>query len=147
MLAWLPWAWVVLALIFVIAEIFTAGFFLICFGVGAAGAGLAAFLGASVEWQFAIFVLLSSLAVVLVRPLANRVSNPNTHLVGIDRVLGKEGIVLETIDPISGRGVVRINSEQWSAESTEGRPIVAGSQVVVVAVQGTHLKVQPILPA
>lgn len=147
MLAWLPWAWVVLALLFATAEIFTAGFFLICFGVGAAGAGLAAFLGAGVEWQFAIFVLLSSLAVVFVRPLANRVSNPNTHLVGIDRVLGKEGIVLETIDPISGRGVVRINSEQWSAESTEGRPIVAGSQVLVVAVQGTHLKVQPIVPA
>jgi membrane protein implicated in regulation of membrane protease activity len=145
--AWLPWAWVVLALLFIIAEIFTAGFFLICFGVGAAGAALAAFLGVGLEWQVAIFVLISSVAVVLVRPLANRVSNPNTHLVGIDRVLGKEGIVLETIDPVSGHGVVRINSERWSAESTEGRPIVAGSQVLVVAVQGTHLMVRPIQPA
>lgn len=147
MLAWLPWAWIVLALIFITAEIFTAGFFLICFGVGAAGAGLAGFFGASVEWQFAIFVLLSALTLVLLRPLANRVSNPNTYVVGIDRVLGKEGVVLETIDPMSGRGVVRINSEHWSAESTEGRPIVAGSQVLVVAVQGTHLKVRPVLPA
>lgn len=147
MLAWLPWAWVVLALLFITAEIFTAGFFLICFGVGAAGAGVAAFFGVGLEWQVAIFVVLSALAVVLVRPLANRVSNPNTHLVGIDRVLGKEGIVLETIDPISGRGVVRINSERWSAESTENKPIVAGSPIVVVAVQGTHLKVRPLQPA
>lgn len=147
MLDWLPWAWVVLAILFSTAEIFTAGFFLICFGVGAASAGVAGFLGASVEWQFAIFVMVSAVAVVLVRPLANRVSNPNTHLVGIDRVLGKEGIVLETIDPVSGRGVVRINSEHWSAESTENQPIVAGSTIEVVAVRGTHLKVRPLLPA
>lgn len=147
MQTWLPWVWIVLAMIFAVAEIFTAGFFLICFGVGAAGAGLAAFLGVGLVWQFAIFVILSGISVVLVRPLANRMSNPNTHVVGIDRVLGKQGIVLETIDPVSGRGVVRIDSEHWSAESAEGRTIVAGSPVLVVGVDGTHLKVRPVMPA
>jgi membrane protein implicated in regulation of membrane protease activity len=136
----------ILALLFAAAEIFTSGFFLICFGVGAAAAALLAFLGLGPVWQFAAFIVVSGLTVLLSRPLANRVSGTNTHIVGGDRVLGQEGIVLETIDPVSGRGVVRVGHERWSADASENRPIAAGSKVVVVGVQGTHLKVR-LLPA
>jgi membrane protein implicated in regulation of membrane protease activity len=141
---WLPWLWLILAVIFAVAEIFTAGFFLICFGIGAGAAALAAFLGLGPVWQFGIFVAVSALAVLLSRPLADRLAKPNTHAVGSDRVLGKEAIVLETIDPISGRGVVRVGHERWSADSTENRPIVAGSKVVVVSVNGVHVTVRPV---
>ncbi|MCC6454252.1 MAG: NfeD family protein [Caldilineaceae bacterium] len=139
---WLSWAWFVLALLFTIAEIFTSGFFLVCFGAGAAVAAVAGFLGFSPLAQFAVFIGASGLALFLVRPFANRVSNPNTHMVGIDRVLGREGIVLETIDPARGSGVVRVGHEPWSADAADGMPIAAGVMVQVVGVEGTHLKVR-----
>jgi inner membrane protein len=139
---WLQWAWVILALIFFIAEVFTSGFFLICFGVGAGIAAIAAFWGAPPLAQFGIFLVGSALALVGVRPLANRISNPNTYTVGIDRVLGKQAIVLETIDPARGQGLVRVGHEHWSAVAIDGAPIAAGAMVVVVAVEGTHVKVR-----
>ncbi len=139
---WLQWAWVILALLFFIAEVFTAGFFLVCFGVGAVFAATAAFFGIPPLGQFAVFIGASAVTLLAVRPLANRISNPNTHAVGIDRVLGQEAIVLETINPALGRGLVRVGREQWSAVAADGAPIAAGTMVVVVGVEGTHLKVR-----
>ncbi len=140
----IPWVWAILAVVFAIAEIFTAGFFLICFGVGAAAAAALAFLGIQFAWQLVTFVGVSGVVVVLSRPLANRISNPNTRIVGIDRVLGQQAVVIETIDPQAARGLVRVNRERWSADSVDGTLIAAGTKVLVVAVVGAHLKVKPL---
>jgi membrane protein implicated in regulation of membrane protease activity len=139
---WLSWVWVVMAVLLAIAEIFTAGFFLIGFAIGAAAAAVAAFMGFAPLAQFAVFVVASALSLLLARPLVNRVSDPNTNPVGIDRLVGRQGIVLETIDPARGSGVVRVDHEPWSADSVEGVPIATGTMVWVVAIEGTHLKVR-----
>lgn len=139
---WLSWVWVVMATILAIAEIFNTGFFVISFSAGAAIAAVAAYAGFAPLEQLAVFVVVSAIALLLVRPLANRLSNPNTLPVGTDRLLGKEGIVLETVDPARGSGVVRIGHEPWSADSIDGTPIAAGTMVLVESVEGTHLKVR-----
>jgi membrane protein implicated in regulation of membrane protease activity len=139
---WLSWAWVVMAILLMIAEIFTSGFFLLCFGAAAAIAALSGFFGYEPLAQFATFVVASAVALVLVRPFANRVMNPFAPPVGIDRLLGKQGIVLETIDPAAGRGVVRVDHESWSADSADGIPLAAGTMVQVVGIEGSHLKVR-----
>src|SRR5688500_4245592 len=79
---WLSWVWVVMAVLLAIAEIFTAGFFLIGFAIGAAAAAVAAFMGFAPLAQFAVFVVASALSLLLARPLVNRVSDPNTNPVG-----------------------------------------------------------------
>ncbi len=139
---WLSWAWVVMAILLAIAEIFTSGFFLICFGVGAAIAAAAGFFGFAPLLQFGTFLVASAVVLLLLRPFANRVSNPDAPTVGIDRLLGKQGIVLETIDPARGIGVVRVDHEPWSADSVDGTPIAAGTMVQVIRIEGTHLKVR-----
>jgi membrane protein implicated in regulation of membrane protease activity len=141
---WLPWAWLILAIIFTIAEIFTAGFFLMSFGIGAGAAAVFAFFGFGFMIQLGAFIAASALVLALLRPLALRVSNHQPNVVGIDRVVGRQGIVLETIDPRQGRGVVRINSERWSAEAADGAAIPAGVQIEVVGVDGAHLRVRPL---
>jgi membrane protein implicated in regulation of membrane protease activity len=133
---------VVVAVLLAIAEIFTSGFFIICFGFGAAVAAVAAFLGFAPLAQLAIFVVGSAAALMMVRPIANRVSNPDVTPVGIDRLLGRQGIVLETIDPARGSGVVRVGHEPWSADSIDGTPLAVGTVVHVVDIEGTHLKVR-----
>jgi membrane protein implicated in regulation of membrane protease activity len=140
--SWLTWVWVVMAVLLTIAEIFTSGFFLVCFGVGAAIAAVASFFGFTPLAQFAVFVAGSAVALLMVRPFANRISNTNAMPVGIDRLVGRQGIVVETIDPARGCGVVRVDHEPWSADSIDGVPLAAGTIVQVVGIEGTHLKVR-----
>lgn len=140
----IPWIWAVMALLFLAGEIFTPGFVLACFGIGAGAASITSFAGYGLGWQLAVFGAVSALAVVLSRPFAERVSNPNVNTVGIDRVIGRPGLVLEAIEPDLARGLVRVERETWSADSVDGAPIAKGADVVVVAVEGARLKVRPI---
>jgi inner membrane protein len=139
---WLPWIWLILAIIFTIAEIFTAGFFLISFGVGAGAAAVVAFFHFGFLVQLGAFVAVSALMLALLRPFAQRVYSREPSTVGIDRVVGQQAVVLETIDPRKGRGVVRVGSERWSAEAIDGTVIQPGAQVEVLSVDGAHLKVR-----
>jgi membrane protein implicated in regulation of membrane protease activity len=124
-----------------IAEIFTSGFFLLCFAVGAVIAAIASYFGVPPLGQFGVFVVASAGALLLLRPFANRVTSVSTP-VGSDRLVGKAGIVVEVIDPARGVGVVRVEHETWSADSAEGVPIATGTMVRVVGIEGTHLKVR-----
>lgn len=138
-----PWVWALLALIFLVAEIFTAGFVIICFGVGAALAAVLAFLGFGVLWQMVAFIAGSAIAVVLSRPFANRISGQQTNTVGIDRVLQKDAIVTVAIEPANASGRVRVEREEWLADTVDGSMVPVGSKVKVVEVDGTRLLVQP----
>lgn len=138
------WVWAFLALLFMIAEMVTAGFVMFCFGIGAAGAAVAAFLGLNLVWQLIIFATLSALAIVLSRPFARRVSNQAENVFGIDRVIGKEAVVIVPIDPKSAQGRVRVEREEWQADSEDGKPIADGETVQVLAVRGTRVLVRPL---
>ena len=67
------WAWMILAALFVIGEIFTAGFFLLPIGIGAAIAGLVALLGGNTIWQLAVFVVAAFVLFLASRRFAHRV--------------------------------------------------------------------------
>ncbi len=140
------WGWLILALVFFVGELLTVGFFLVAFGVGAALAGVVALLGFGLFWQFGVFVVVSMVAVFSLRRFADKVT-PATPVsqVGVDRVLGRRAVVVETIDAINGTGIVRVDAEEWRAiPENEGQVIPAKTPVEVLAVRGTRLVVRPI---
>ena len=55
------WVWMIIAAFFIVGEIFTAGFFLLCFGIGAAAAGFIALFDLGMVWQLTAFVIVSLL--------------------------------------------------------------------------------------
>ena len=136
------WAWAFMALFFLIGELFTPGFILICFGIGAGAAAILAFLDVSLLWQFVAFAGVSGISILLSRPFARRVSNPAENVFGVDRVLGKEAIVLIAIDPETAHGRVRVDREEWLADSEDGSSIPDRTRVQVVGIEGTRLKVR-----
>jgi membrane protein implicated in regulation of membrane protease activity len=138
----LRWAWIVVAVFFFLTEVFTAGIVLMCFGVGALGAALAAFLGVGLALQIVVFIVVSGVAVLLSRPLAARISRPGVQQIAGDRVIGKWAVVLQTVDPMTNTGMVRVESERWRAESKEGEQLEAGEVVEVVGVDGVRLLVR-----
>ena len=135
--AWM-W-WVLLAAACVVIEIFTVGFFILWFGVGAAAAAVVAWMGLSGTWQGVVFVVVSGACVALSRPFAKRILKEEGIKVGPDRLLEKEGIVLEIIDQGAGSGKVTVEHEEWRAISESGEVIEAGAKIKVLGVEGTHL--------
>ena len=138
----LRWAWIVVAVFFFLTEVFTAGIVLMCFGVGAFGAALAAFLGVGLALQIVVFIVVSGVAVLLSRPLAARISRPGVQQIAGDRVIGKWAVVLQTVDPMTNTGMVRVESERWRAESMDGEQLEVGVVVEVVGVDGVRLLVR-----
>lgn len=140
--AWF-WVWVGLAAVLIVAEMFTAGFFLLPFGIGAAGAAVLNYLELELGWQWGAFLGVSAVLLVSLRRFADRVTHEPPEKAGVDRLIGKHATVIETIEPGDGAGRVRIEREEWRADSPLDVAIPVGTRVVVQRVQGTHLVVVP----
>jgi membrane protein implicated in regulation of membrane protease activity len=136
------WIWMIIAAFFVLGEIFTAGFFLLWFGIGAAVAGLLAIFGLSFGWQLGAFVVVSGVLFVVSRRFAERFSKKQPAGIGADRFIGLKGIVLEEIDNDKNTGRVRLKKEEWRADSETGEVIPAGEKVKVTRIDGTHIVVK-----
>ncbi len=135
-----PWIlWIALAAVFVVIEIFTAGFFVFWFGVGAGVAAILAAVGLPTAWQWGPFIIVSFVCLVLSRRFAERITRGQKRKVGPDRLIDKVGVVLEKINPDTDEGKVRVESEEWRAMSAGGEVIDAGTHVYVVKIEGTHL--------
>ena len=135
------WIWIILAAVFVVGEIFTAAFFLLWFGVGAAVAGVLALLGASMAWQLGVFIVVSFTLFAVSRKFADRFTKQQPPGIGADRFIGEPCIVLEEIDNDKNTGRVRMDREEWRAESDSGKVLNVGTRVVVTRISGTHLVV------
>jgi membrane protein implicated in regulation of membrane protease activity len=136
--------WMIIAALFVVGEIFTAGFFLLWFGIGAAVAGVLALFGLGYIWQLGAFVLVSGVLFVVSRRFADKFTKKQPPGIGADRVIGKRGIVLEEIDNTKNTGRVRLKKEEWLAGSETGEVIPVGNQVEAIRLDGTHLVVKKI---
>jgi membrane protein implicated in regulation of membrane protease activity len=136
------WLWTGLAIVMGIGEIFTAGFFLLPFAIGAAASAVLAWIGVSIMAQWFVFFGVSLVAMVYLRRFINRQDEVTPQSVGANRWANSRGIVLEAIDPLTSAGMVRIGGEEWRATSDQKIP--AGSQVIVREVTGARLVVTPI---
>jgi len=136
------WIWVVLTAIFIIGEIFTAGFFLFPFAIGAGLAAILTLVGSPPWAQWTGFIVLSAVMVIFSRRFAEKVTHEPPEKVGVDRLIGRTGIVLEDIDPLTDSGMVRIKKDEWRATSADEVKIEQGAPVRVVRVEGAHVVVE-----
>jgi membrane protein implicated in regulation of membrane protease activity len=137
------WFWVILSAFLIVGEIFTAGFFILPFGIGAAAAAAVAWFGGGLAWQWGVFLVASVALLLPLKRFADSVSPKNGIGVAADRVIGKVGTVLEPVQPHGVTGRVRIGSEEWRATAEGEEPILEGTQVEVLTIDGTHVVVRP----
>lgn len=137
--------WLAAAVGFALGELSLVGsFFLAPFAVGAGAAAAAAFLGASTGLSWGAFLLVSTVAFMAFRPLARRLDlrSPQSS-VGAGRWANREAVVVREI-PAHGRGSVRLDREEWTAETLTGERVPVGSRVLVSRVEGARLVVLPL---
>lgn len=141
------WIWLVAFIGFAVGELAVAGsFYLAPFALGALVAAVAGFAGVPVALEWAIFVATSAAGFAGLRPLARRLErNAPYSAVGAGRWVSREALVIEDIPGgPGGGGRIRLDREEWRAESLTGAPIRAGSTVLVSRVDGTRLVVIPL---
>lgn len=139
------WIWLAVAVAGLAGEILTAGtFFLLPFGIGAAAACVAAFVGAELGLQWLLFVVVTAAATAVVRPIAKRLDASTTiEGIGARRLIGQSALVLSDIPAgLDETGLVRVGREEWRAQSDTGTPVAAGERLTVVDVIGTRLIVK-----
>ena len=146
-LAWIIWLIVGVALI--VAEIFTMGFVLFWFGIGALAAAFAGFLGLGIGWQFLVFAVISIALTAMSRtiflkylPLGDDESNVKT---GMDALPGKVGTVTSASKGALMEGAVKVYGSTWTAYPIDGESeLVEGEKVEVVQIKGSSIYVRRI---
>lgn len=135
--------WIAAIIIFGIAEAATAGLVSIWFVVGAVAALVATELGAALWLQFAVFLIVSILALIATRPLARKMLDKTIVPTNADRVLHHKAKVTETVDNENATGAVYIDGKTWTARSDSGEIIEKGNMAKIVRMEGVKLYVRP----
>ena len=140
--------WTVLGAIHIIAEIFTTGFVLLWFGIGALAAALAAFIGvSSITAQFLIFAIVSIGLTAASRTIFvnyfSREKAGGDLKSGVEALPGQIGTVVSSSRGALNEGAVKVYGSTWTAFPIEGEePLEAGDRVVVERVQGASIYVR-----
>jgi len=145
-LAWI--LWVILGVGLIIAEIFTLGFVLFWFGVGALAAALVGFLGFGFIWQFLAFALVSIALTAMSRTIfANYFSHSDENALktGVDALPGQVGTVSAASNGALHQAAVKVFGSTWTAFPIDDEtPLIEGEKVEVVEVKGSSIYVRKI---
>lgn len=145
---WFWILWCILGAILIVAEIFTTGFVLLWFGIGALLAALASFVGIdSLVIQFLIFAGVSIALTAASRTIfINYFSRDKTETglrSGVDALPGKVGTVVSSSKGALNEGAVKVFGSTWTAYPAAGeQPLEAGERVCVESVEGASIYVR-----
>ncbi|HEX8773776.1 MAG TPA: NfeD family protein [Pyrinomonadaceae bacterium] len=144
--AWILWT--VLGVVLIIAEVFTPGFVLLWFGIGALVAAFAGFVGVdSLLMQFLIFAVISVALTAASRTIFVNYFSREKHGTdlksGVDGLPGRIGTVVSSSRGALNEGAVKVFGSTWTAYPAEGEePLEAGERVEVLRVQGASIYVR-----
>jgi membrane protein implicated in regulation of membrane protease activity len=136
----------VLFLIFLVAEIITAGALVsIWFCVGALVSMGVAYLGGGIFLQVAFFIGVSISLLLGTRPFIKKYIKPQISATNADRILNKRGIVEEEINNLKGQGAILVDGKSWTARNLAGEEIIKkGEEVEIVRIEGVKAMVETI---
>ena len=129
--------WLIAALVLAGAEALTGHLFLVMLGGGALAASLTSWLTGWPVWaDGAVFLVVSVLLLVLVRPALRRRLTPATSLeTGIKALEGKNALVLNRVARDGGQ--VKLDGEVWTARPlNDGDVYEPGESVTVMQIEG-----------
>lgn len=134
--------WLGAVILFGIIEALTVGIVSIWFSIGSLGALIAAALHAAPWLQITVFLVFSSAALIITRPLIKKKILLRTTPTNTDMLIGEKGTVDEEINNLANTGSVKISGKIWSAKSENGDLIPSGSTVTAVRIEGVKLIVK-----
>ena len=133
--------WLSLCIILVIIECATINLVSIWFAIGALAASITSLFIDQIMIQVGVFVIVSILSFLAIRPIAKKFFSSSNVKTNLDRVIGKIGIVTEEISKLNP-GEVKVDGKKWTAISD--KKIKKDSKVEILAIEGVKLLVKEV---
>lgn len=138
-------AWLGLAIVLGIAEMFSLDLILIMLAIGAAAGMVTGLVGAPIGLQLLAAAGVSVATLALVRPpIVKRLHGGPELNLGHGKLVGQQGVVTERITGLE-IGRIKIGGEIWSAAPYDDTMVIAaGETVEVLSIKGATALVYPV---
>lgn len=129
--------WFALMVVFLIAE-GACPFHLVSvwFALGAVAAIVVSLLGGGVWVQITVFLAVSAALLIALWPITRKLLKPKVVKTNVDALMDSQGYVTADINNLAATGQVKLGAMEWTARSTSGDPITAGTLVKVDRIEG-----------
>jgi membrane protein implicated in regulation of membrane protease activity len=129
--------------IFAVAEAATVGLVSIWFAGGALVALILAGFGAPIWLQVLLFLAVSGIMLAMLRPFVRRMTKSSKTETNAGRHIGREALVMEEINNLTGTGAIKLDGIIWTARSESGEVIPVGTTIEVRRIEGVKVFVAP----
>ena len=134
--------WVIVAAVTLVIEIISLGLSSIWFTGGAIVAAVIGYMHGPLWLQVVTFIVVSTLLLFLMRPLAKKKLAVGTEKTNTDSLIGRVEKIIVTVDNNAGTGMLKIGDVEWRAVSEDGSVIPAETLVKIEKIEGTKLFVK-----
>ena len=136
--------WLGLMVLFLAIEAATVTMVSLWFAGGALAAMVVSLLGGGFLWQTGVFLVVSTVLLALLRPMARKHFTPKLTKTNVDSVIDAQGYVTSDIDNVAATGTVKLGAMEWTARSATGEKISTGTLVKVEKIEGVKAFVIPV---
>ncbi len=139
--------WLVAMVIFLVVEMATISLVSVWFVGGSLAAFLVSFAVHEPWIEVLVFLGVSLVLLLLVRPMAAKFSVKKKDQIhsGAQALVGKRAVVTEDIDNLHAKGEVQINGQYWGAKTEDDDITISKDKIVTVEdVEGVRLIVREI---
>lgn len=134
--------WLIVFVVFAALELVSVGMTCIWFAVGALAACVTSLFTGNWIIQSIVFIIVTVLFLLFLRPLAVKYVNNKTEKTNVDSIIGRTAKVVTEIDNVNAKGMVVIDGVEWTAKSKDDRVIPKETLVEVVEVSGVKVIVK-----
>ena len=135
--------WVAAFVILVVLEVLTFQLVTVWFAAGSIVAFIAALFKASIEVQLILFLCVSFVCLLLVRPMARRLMKKDKVKTNADSLVGETAVITADITGDNSLGKAMIRGQEWTAAAEDAAEhFTAGDKVTVSAIRGVKLIVK-----
>ena len=138
--------WLVIAIAAFVLEAVTTALVSVWVCVGALVAMILALCGADIVVQIIAMAVVTVLTFVIcmiwIKPKLDKKKKGFAQPTNADRCIGSEGVVIKDIDPVDGKGQIKVDGQIWSAKSPVA--ITEGTRIKVTALEGVKAVVEPV---
>lgn len=134
--------WLAGIVAFIILEAVTYQLISIWFVIGAIGGLIAAMCGVDFYVQMAVFLAISILLLILLRPVSMKLIKKQDFKSNADSLIGKSILVTQEVNNIKGTGQGKVNGMVWTVRSETDETIAAGELAEIKRIEGVKLIVK-----
>lgn len=135
--------WLFFCIVLVFVEIFTMQLVCIWFVVGSLAAMIAAALNMAIEVQLIVFIAVSFVLLLTVRPLSKKMMSGHYIKTNTASLIGLKAKVTKRIYNADGFGMAVVKGQEWTAIAlNEDEVFEVGESVIIEKISGVKLIVK-----